>query len=75
MENKTNLSTLFTKSKYMMRMEFMSFLTFNEMPKIALLSKEINQVVDSNRSYITTSADGKELKWIDENLKDEVQLN
>lgn len=75
MEHKTNFSTLFTKSKYMMRMEFMSFLAFSEMPKVALLSKEINEVVDTNRSYITTQEEGKEVKWIDENLKGEVQLN
>jgi len=36
------------------------------MPKIALLNKQINSIIDPNKSYITTSQKGSDVKWIDD---------
>jgi len=44
------------------------------MPKIALLNKAINERVDPNRSYISTSQEGREVKWIDDSKVAEVPL-
>jgi hypothetical protein len=45
------------------------------MPKIALLNKAINERVDPNRSFITTSGEaGSSVKWIDDSKVAEVSL-
>jgi hypothetical protein len=58
----------------MMRIEFLQFLEFNEIPKIALLNKKINEIVDPNRAYVTTSKDGKEIIWKDDSKIEQFEL-
>lgn len=42
----------------MARMEFLQFLDFDEIAKIALINKAINHVVDPNKGFITTTQEG-----------------
>ena len=54
-----HFAQLIKMSQNMMRIEFLQFLHFQEMVKIALLNKAANRFVDPNHQYVKTDQDGR----------------
>ena len=48
------LVTLFKKSKHMMRIELLKFLSVEDIVKLALLCKTLNELIDANKKLIST---------------------
>ena len=49
------LIKLFRRLKVVLRIELLSFLTFEQIAKTALLSREMYRLLDPNRIFITTN--------------------